>query len=222
MSGFGQLLQAQHKTLIRRHALICLGAVLVAAGLYVGLGWQREQTRQALDQDNLTLQAAQAELADLQSAKQELDENLGRYQALEREGFVGNGDRIAWAEALLDLQRELNLPELSFELAPQKPMNAAPVDPDLLGLEEPTPSAVLGPLAHDMRIRSKGMHEGELLRLIEALRERRVGYFRVNQCQATRVSGEVGLYVDCALRWVTYAPTPSDASGEPAEDFEAL
>ncbi|MBD8526002.1 hypothetical protein [Pseudomarimonas arenosa] len=220
MSGFGQLLQAQHRGLIKRHAIICAVLVIIAAAIYFALTWQRDHALINQQQTESMLSEAQAELSSFEEAKLELDRNLGRYQGLAATGFIGSGDRIAWAEALLSLQRELDLPELSFELAAQKPLSETPVDPALESYGD-VAQATHGRFAHDMRIRSKGMHELDLLRLIEGLRAKQVGFFRVNQCQLSRVSGENGLNVDCALRWITYVPAPR-AGDLPAEEADAL
>ena len=213
MSGFGQLLRPGNRRLIKRHALICGALIAAAAAAYGVLHWQRDQAQQHLKQNSAVLEAAQAELGQLQEGQRELDLNLGRYQALEKQGFIGNGDRIAWAETLLRLQRELALPEISFELVAQKSLTQVAVDPSLIGLDD-APKPSFGPLAHDMHILSQGMHESELLKLIEALRAAQVGFFRVNHCSMLRVPGQLGLAVECVLRWVTFAPAPKDAVPE--------
>lgn len=215
MSGFGQLLRPSNRRLIKRHALICGALIAAAAAAYGILDWQRNQAQQQLRQNIAILDAAQAELDLLQEGQRELDLNLGRYQELEQQGFIGNGDRIAWAEALLRLQRELALPEISFELAAQISLVNVPIDPSLVGLDD-APKPSFGALAHDMHILSQGMHETELLKLIDALRAERVGFFRVNHCSMLRVPGQLGLAVECVLRWVTYAPAPKD--GLPEEE----
>lgn len=207
MSGFAQLLTPPNRALVQRHAAICAALVLVMGIAYLALDWHRDQSRVERQQNEAALANAQAELSIFQESRVELDRNLSRFQTLEASGFIGSGDRIAWAEALLNLQRTLDLPELSFELAPQRALSETPVDPALEGGTEAT-GPVYGRFAHDMRIRSKGMHERELLRLIEGLRAQKVGFFRVNQCRLTRVSDQLGLEVDCLLRWITYLPTP--------------
>lgn len=189
------------------HGLLALG--LVAAG---GLALLLAHWDRAAQQG--TRSAAQARLAELDGERSEseaalgmLTENIDRYRALQRSGFVGSGDRIAWTEALLRGQQQLGLPGIAFELAPQQELEPQAEDPALAGSDAERPPAQ-GPLAHDMRIQIGGLHEGELLALLERLAAEQVGHFRPQACLLQRDVQQAGLQLDCTLRWITYLPPP--------------
>jgi hypothetical protein len=145
-----------------------------------------------------------------------LEANLERFRALQRGGFVGAGDRIAWTEALLRVRQRLALPDIAFELTPQHMLEPPAQDPALGDLSG-SPTGASGPLAHDLRLQTSGLHEGELLALLEGLQAEAVGFFRPERCQLQRAAQGRGLEVDCSLRWITYLPPLAETQPNDAE-----
>lgn len=206
------LFSRPHFGLIRQRVLVAAG-VVGAAALLAGLAqWQALRARDAHAQAQQQLQAVQAELAQVRVSDDEVEANLRRYRTLVGEGFIGPGDRVAWTEALLDEQLALGLPPLRFELAPRRALadeGAPPADPSIAVAAEapPTPGVQL----HDLRFEAEGLHEGELLALLQRLRARRLGHFRVQDCQLKRSQG-TGLTTDCMLRFFTFLPAAAVAA----------
>ncbi|MCK7592843.1 hypothetical protein [Pseudomarimonas salicorniae] len=165
------------------------------------------------------LAALQGESAGLEESLAMLEGNVERYRSLERGGFIGGGDRIAWTEALLRVQQRLGLPETSFELAPQQMLEPPMTDPSLPPVDGQT-AAASGPLAHDLRIQIQRVHEGEVLALLAQLKAEQVGFFRVQRCKMERDPRGIGLALDCTLRWVTYLPPPAPEPEFLEEDYE--
>ncbi|GHE29936.1 hypothetical protein ACFOED_07075 [Vulcaniibacterium thermophilum] len=212
MSGARLLLRREHLPLIRTPLLLALAAVLVAGAL-AGIARAFAVRAQAAHaQAAQALAGAEAELAQSRQSHDELERNLRRYAELRRTGFVGEGDRIGWTEALLAQQRALGLPPVRFELAPQRAIGvgAAPV---VDGIEPD--AAAPGPQAHDLRFSLAGIHEDELLALVDGLQARGIGHFRVEDCELRRGSG-MGLDADCTLRWITWRPAATAVAAEGA------
>jgi hypothetical protein len=181
-------------------AMIVIGGLALLAAQW-DLGEQRRLRSEAESQ----LGTLQAERDELEQSLDMLEGNIERFRALQRGGFIGGGDRIAWTEALLRARQRLGLPDTAFELAPQKMLEPAAVDPAMAGVDLPAP-IVSGPLAHDLHVRIDGIHEGELLDLIAVLRAEGVGFFRAQGCALQRDLQAAGLQLDCTLRFVTYLP----------------
>lgn len=212
------VLQRRHFALVRGAALLAAAAVLLAAGLYALAEWQRRLADQRQREGSELVAAMQAELDVLREGQRELDTNLDRYLELSASGFTGAGDRIAWAEALLRVQRRLQLPELSFELAAHVAIvPPGSVDPALEGLTAPAATVMSGPLAHDMTVQLAAIHEGELLDLLQGLADEQVGHFRVQRCQLQRNNEGRGIDAQCVLRWVTYQPIVASIDAEPPQ-----
>jgi hypothetical protein len=179
--------------------------------------WERaEQSRQRTEVQS-RLGALQIERDQLEQSLAMLEANLERFRALQRGGFVGSGDRIAWTEALLRVRQRLGLPDIAFELAAQQMLEPVAADPALVELGGQTPSDS-GPIAHDLRFQAAGLHEGELLAVLEGLQAEAVGFFRPQRCQLQRATQGGGLEVDCSLRWITYLPPAPEAPPDAAEE----
>lgn len=205
MRLYSQLLQRRNLPLVARSLL--LAGTLVLGGLLVwGFAWwSLESRRQAQQESQTSIEVLRGELAALQAAQDELDRNLDRFRALRDAGFVGDGDRIAWTEALQRVQRRLALPEMAFELSPAIALDAPP--PELVGqLPEGAAIPLQGALAHDLHLRLSGVHEGEVLALVQGVAAERVGVLRLQRCLWERSATIAGLDVDCQLRWISYLP----------------
>lgn len=217
MSGLAQLLHRERFGLIRSRVIVAALALAVAGALAAGAHWSAGQARVAHEAAVADREAQRAELESLRTAAAELERNLEPFRQLHAGGFIGEGDRLAWTEGLMAVKQAMALPNLWFELGeplPLQPSEAA-LDPELAALSEPR---LEGPLAHDMQIMLTGVHEGELLELLQRLRALDIGWFRVERCAMARaVEGRPGLDVDCTLRWITYQPrqpaTGDDGSG---------
>lgn len=210
------LFSRPHFGLIRQRLAVAL-AIVGGAALLTGLAhWQAARAESAQQQAGTQLAALQAELEQMRSGDGGVDADLRHYRALVGGGFVGEGDRVAWTEALLDARQALALPPLRFELAARHALAdaAAPADPGAdPSLAPPPPSP--GAQAHDLRFEVSGIHEGELLALLDHLRARRLGEFRVQDCELKRAQA-IGLDVACTLRWITYLPASAVAQAEAA------
>lgn len=185
--------------------------LLLAGALLAYLAWSdRNRQRVLLSEAKGEITALETERAELEQTLEVLATDIDRFRRLEKAGFVGSGDRLGWTEALLRVHQRLGLPEIGFELAPQIALEPAAVDPALADAGA-LPEAPYGPLAHDLRVQLAGVHEGEVLALLDGLAAEGVGFFRPQSCQFLREADAAGIRVDCTLRWITYQPRPPEA-----------
>lgn len=198
------------------HLGLALGLLGIGLAALLLALWDRDRQSALRGEAENQLSALQAEREELEQSLSMLEGSIDRFRALQRGGFVGTGDRIAWTEALLRVNQRLGLPEIAFELSPQQALEPQAVDPALAGLEDaqPPPS---GPMAHDLRIQMRGLHEGEWLALLDDLQAEQVGYFRTERCLLQRDQQAPGLELDCTLRWITYLP-PAPVEPMPEDD----
>lgn len=206
-------------TLRRAGAHLILAAALIAAGAAaLALArWDRAQQTQQRDQAHAQRDALQAESDELSASLTLLEDNIDRFRVLQRDGYFGAGDRIAWTEALMRVRERLQLPDVAFELAPQQ-MLEPPTGGDFDLVDSERVVVASGPLGHDLRIQMRGLHEAELLALLDGLEAERVGHFRPQNCELKREAQIDGLQLDCTLRFVTYLPPVIDPNAEDAGD----
>jgi hypothetical protein len=162
------------------------------------LGWSNLQLRQAA----MSLQAEQQAIADAALLNEELallDTQLPGLEARSRQlrgsGFRENTDRVAWAESVAAVARELR--PLSYSAEVGKPQwLPLPVAQAAWchNLEAPSLHAT------DLLLRVQGLHEGELQRLLDTALATGGGVTRVEHCEMTRRSDDVGLDAECTLR----------------------
>jgi hypothetical protein len=125
---------------------------------------------------------------------------LGDYEQLQREGVVGEEQRINWIDGLRLANIQSELFGVDYQIGVQQPfVSGSGFDAGGLKLRQSV-----------MKIRAPLLHEGDLLRFLETLERQRVGLFTMNQCALGR-AGPIGstpryqpnLSAECELTWVT-------------------
>lgn len=136
-------------------------------------------------------QEAAARLRKVGIEEQEVKEKSALLVKLSRSGIVGDEHRLEWIELLQRLRDELRLPELTYEFAPQAPLDAA----------APGGYAFFSsPLKVHLRL----LHEGDLIRFLGMLQQDARALVLVRECKVTRVSGtDNPLGADCEFEWIT-------------------
>ena len=128
---------------------------------------------------------------------------LPAYRQLENEGFVGTEQRINWLESLRIANAQAGLFGVAYQLDAQKPF-------PLIGQSNP----MLSHLHNSQMKLSFGLvHEGDLMRFIQALAEQQTGIFVLTRCALDRVARsespaprQANLSAQCDLSWLTVDP----------------
>jgi hypothetical protein len=184
--------------------VLAFGATLWLRADYATLSASEGQALAALEQQRL----------DLARRVQARDRYAAYFDELAGAGVVGEEQRLAWAQVLRDTAADLGLPYLRYTAAPRQPF-----EPDWLmtGAEAPVAATV-------MELQAGLVHEGDLLGLLERLREEAPGHFAVTGCALERVGAEAppapdkaNVAATCQLRWHSIAVGPVSFAQEITE-----
>lgn len=179
-----------------------LAALLAAGALVAAAGWYGNRTLTEAHK-RLSAQRAALALATQQYQKSDEEKELiiahkPRYLDLQGLGFIGPENRINWLDALRAANQQLGLFGVDYAIDAQQP--------SLLSIE--TGNYRL--MESDMSVQLALLHEGDLLKFLDALNTQRAGIFTVRDCGLKRTSGNVfdpvlrpNLNAECTLSWLT-------------------
>lgn len=178
--------------------------LMLAAGAATVYG-----SMQMLQAEQKNQSAAQARRAESQNRlvrardeEQELKQKIARYNALLKQGIIGEERRLEWVELIRRIRNERKLYDIDYEVFPQQV-----IDTGVL----PGASAGYEFLSSTMLLRMKLLHEEDLLSFIADLRVAAGVYLRVRKCDVERLprpGGEIRgvppqLGADCVIEWIT-------------------
>lgn len=124
----------------------------------------------------------------------------GVYQEYQRNGFIGDAQRLKWIEALVKVGNVYLIPRVEFTLAPEKISQQF----DSIYFKE---DVVLR--TTDMILYMDMMHEGDLYIVLDYLETYAPGLFSVEKCHMFSVSVDENKPVsphakaECRLQWYT-------------------
>lgn len=195
---------------VLRGSLLLFGVALVlAVGLIGGGQWFHDEMRARFEKEQKRFQANSRRYLSVDEEERLIGTYLPRYHGLEQAGLVGEEQRLAWVETLRAVSAELRLPEMRYEVAPQKPYQP-PV---------PLPTGGLRVYGSTMKVSLGLLHEDDLFRFLDALQGQAPGTFSVDQCDLRRAGGlqaepdHANLDALCELRWVTVRKPREDEEG---------
>lgn len=153
---------------------------------------------------NLERTAAQAERNDfdgklrrVRSEENEIRQKSALFTRLQERGIIGEEQRLEWVELLKEIRDKRRLIDLQYEFAPQRALDA-------------TPGKGLAFYASTMKVQIKLLHEEDLIRLLDDLREQARALIQVKSCTVSRLprsEAESGLHAhlqaDCQIDWIT-------------------
>lgn len=121
--------------------------------------------------------------------------------ALQRRGVIGEEQRLDWIELLRDIRNKHRI-DLQYELAPQREL-------------ESDAGATFAFYASTMKLQLQLLHEEDLIRVLDDLRNEASALVLVRECTISRVRASDGeqsdrragpranLQADCRIDWVT-------------------
>lgn len=200
-----------------KQPLIFLVAVLVLSALLVFYAFQFCETqRQATQMQENLLSRARAQLQQYDEEKNLRATFLPRYQTLIDNGFIGEERRQVWIDALIDIQKKHHLFEIQYEIGRLAPANAS-----FLPMAAPYTL-----YQSDMKLTFALLHEGDLLTLTQALKEKNLSPYIIKGCEMSEIQNEAdttdyraqtpALTATCEISWYTLAePNALQASPAP-------
>lgn len=199
VAGFGQ---------IRTAALAALAAVIIGATLVALTAAQRRAADDDLQQARRLRDSAHSRYAHVDNEKRDIRTFQQRYVELRQRGLIGEERRLDWVDAIRQVQEDLQLPPLSYQIAPQQPVR----------LEAALDLGDYQLRGSRMHLHMELLHEMDLFDFLAGLHAR--GFFAAQDCSLKRLATAAGgqlnqpgqaapggnLGVDCTLNWITMAP----------------
>ncbi|MCX7156836.1 MAG: hypothetical protein NTW45_10405 [Rhodocyclales bacterium] len=188
----------------RRPLNVLAGTIFLSLTLVLGSIYGRDTLRKSLTQSRSQLGAQQPNLTAKQQDLRNVQAHVEQFRVFRAQGLVGRADREGWVEQLVASRERLKLADtLSYVLKPPQAIteSGAP-DP---ATAEPAAIAQGGansdaPATHDLDFELSGIHEQELLDLLEDYRTMVRGRFRVQACHLGSAQ-QIGLLAQCTLRF---------------------
>lgn len=188
---------------------LLVGLLMVGGGIATLLVSLDTSERAERDRISLTAQFAEADakLRQVRDEESEVKEKSIVFNQLQERGIIGDEQRLDWVELLKDLREKHRLFDLRYEIAPQRL------------LDDPLASDFAF-FASAMRLELKLLHEEDLTRLLDDLRQQAKALVRVRSCRVERLPATAdergdgaNLAADCELDWLTVR----DVRGRSAE-----
>jgi hypothetical protein len=184
------------------------GAIFLSLTLVFGSIYGRDSLKKGLAQRHSQLSTQRPNLAAKQQDLRNIQTHIDQFRAFRVQGLVGRADREGWVEQLVLSREQLKLADtLSYTLKPPQAMTDA-ATPDPVAAAAANPNA---PTTHDLDFELKGIHELELLALLQDYRVRVHGSFRMQSCRLGEPD-ETGLFAQCTLRFFNF-PEPVKPPG---------
>ena len=162
---------------------------------------------------------AGVELASAQQARDAIDGRLRRvrseeleirqkaalFSALQARGVIGDEQRLEWVELIKDISERRRLLDVQYEIAAQRTLDAG------------APSGAYAYYASSMRIELALLHEEDLTRLLDDLRQQARALIRVRRCTVERLTPDgqredgAQLRASCLIDWITLRPNAPGA-----------
>lgn len=152
--------------------LIALGTVSVALTEYY-LG----QATDALQTARAQRAAAQERVSKVSEEEREIRESLIFYQRMQRQGMVGQENRLDWIDAIARIKAERKLFEIKYSIEPQKPLDYPGIVPTKGG------QFVVSRMKLDMLL----LHEEDLLNFLFDMRATGRFHVSVRHCSLSRI-----------------------------------
>jgi hypothetical protein len=190
-----------------RTAVLTLAGALIVSVVGVWLSYLKQQdAAQLAEHAQRTRDAAYSRYAQVDNEKRDIRNFQHRFVELRQRGLVGEEQRLAWLDAIRQVQDQLKLPPLSYEIEPQQ----------VVTLETPLDLGEYQLRGSRMHLHMELLHELDLFNFLQDLRER--GYVAVQDCSLKRLGVAAGtpgastLNADCTLNWITLNTAPKAPS----------
>lgn len=180
-------------------AAICASALLSGAILY-GSNRYAEHNQTELLNAQRQLNDARKRLSDARNDSENLSVYSAEYSALEGQNIIGDDHRLDWMEDLEKLRRQNLVVDFRFNIAPQK-------------IYAPQPAIDSGNFNihySEMKLQLDLLHEGQLLKFLDALRSQIKGQYQLKGCKLQRSetvanadTPMINIKAECSGGWIT-------------------
>jgi hypothetical protein len=153
-------------------ALIALGAAsVIVSDRYLG------QAADALATARTQRAAAQERVSKVSEEEREIHDSLSFYQRMQRQGMIGQENRLDWIDAIARIKAERKLFEIKYSIEPQKALDYPGIVPTKGG------EFVVSRMKLDMLL----LHEEDLINFLADLRATGRFHVSVRHCSMIRI-----------------------------------
>lgn len=177
-------------------SVLVLALVLCLASLAWGARGLQER-RRALEPLQAELVNLQAALVERQADQTYVQAQLPHFRELQRQGMVGVARRMEWTQQWVASHARMRLSP-NYTLQPAQHLQV--FKDSERGAPKGLESTAFGAQYHDLEFTLVGVHEQELLTVLEDYSRHVRGRFRVNGCELTDPQ-PTGLTAKCVLRF---------------------
>ena len=181
-------------------ASIMLAVMMISVGgvaLYVALD-AKERAERAKVSIGVQFAEADGKLKQVRDEESEVKQKSIVFNKLQERGIIGDEPRLDWVELLKEIRDQHRLIDLRYEIAPQRQLDGQP-------------SNDFAFYASAMKLQLKLLHEEDLTRLLDDLRQQAKALIRVKSCRMERLEatgeerggGRANLQADCEIDWLT-------------------
>ena len=180
--------------------IITLSQLGICLILLISASYYYFTAQSSLRNANLVNESQKFANEEAESFKYLLEENIGTYHQLARDGSIGEPRRLQWLESLRRVSDRFHIPAIEFTLEGSKIVEQ---------YADPYWHPEVGLMATNMKITMQLSHEGDLYNLLTALQQEAPGLFSVENCKLNWLSTyseelELSrLQGQCNLRWYT-------------------
>jgi hypothetical protein len=180
-------------------AALSTSALLSVVILYSSARYA-EQNETNLNNAQRQINEARNRLTEARNDRENLSDYSAEYGKLEEQDIIGDDHRLDWMEGLEKLRSQNLALNFSYNIAPQKAYAPQPaIDSGNFNIHY-----------SEMKLQFDLLHEGQLLKFLDALRKQVKGHYQVEGCTLTRNEAEADantpaahIKAECNGGWIT-------------------
>ena len=180
-------------------AAISTSALLSGIILYSSTRYA-QQNETNLHNSQRQINEARNRLTEARNDRENLSVYSAEYGILEEQAIIGDDHRLDWMEGLEKLRSQNLVLDFRYDIAPQKSYAPQPaIDSGNINIHY-----------SEMKLQFDLLHEGQLLKFLDALRKQVKGHYLIESCTLTRNEAEADantpathIKADCNGGWIT-------------------
>lgn len=189
---------------VMRGAMILFFVSLVlGGGLMFAAEWFHDRAVARFDQQHKLLNSVRSSYQQVDEEELIMQEYLPVYREYTAQGIIGEERRLTWVEALREVANRLGMPSMRYEIGTQ-----VEHDPEV-----PLQTGRHRLLRTEMTLEMDLFHEGDLVRVLQAVEAGADGLYSVDACELTRSRllfgtdpRQANMSAACTLRWFSLQP----------------
>ena len=184
---------------LRTSWLLLAASIVAAATIVGGTHWYLAKEEGDGRMSNRRLQEARLRVENARRERESLEASAAKFRALMERGLLQPEKRLDLVELVNELRARHQLFTIDYEIAPQRP----------LALAGGTAYPGVELLASRVKLKTRALHEGDVIAFIESLEQSRKGFYPLDRCTLRRVEApqdnalQPRIEAECSLEWIT-------------------